>query len=92
LQTDFGRLSLWWDTGSPTSLLSTRFTEHMPRLVSGDIASTQTLDIDSRQFGPWQFQVIRTSLPRFADGIIGFDFFASHVVCFDFPHRQLRLQ
>jgi hypothetical protein len=32
------------------------------------------------------------SLPPFFHGFMGYDFFAHHVVCFDFPHKQLLVQ
>jgi hypothetical protein len=40
-------------------------------------------------FGPWQFKWMDMSLPPFFDGVIGHDFFATHVVCIDFPDKRL---
>jgi len=46
-------------------------------------------DID---FGPWQFDVVDLTLPPGFDGFMGYNFFAKHVVCMDFPGRRLLVQ
>jgi hypothetical protein len=48
------------------------------RLLAGDAA-----------FGPWTFEVVELSLPPGFEGFIGYDFYAKHVVCMDFPGKRL---
>jgi len=40
-------------------------------------------------FGPWRFDVWDMSLPAGFDGFIGYNFFARHIVCIDFPGRRI---
>jgi hypothetical protein len=51
--------------------------------------STKRLALGGTDFGPWQFKTMNMSLPPFFDGLIGSDFFATHVVCIDFPDKRL---
>jgi hypothetical protein len=80
---DRGPATLWWDTGAPMSVLSSKF--------AGSDASplkTTRLTLGGTDFGPWPFDVWNISLPGF-DGFIGHDFFAKHVVCIDFPQNRV---
>jgi hypothetical protein len=43
-------------------------------------------------FGPLQFAVEDLSLPPGFDGFIGYNFFAHHVVCMDFPGNRLLIR
>lgn len=46
------------------------------------------LRLGTADFGPWEFQVWDMDLPGF-DGFLGYDFFAKHVVCVDFPGKRI---
>jgi hypothetical protein len=50
---------------------------------------TKRLVLGGTDFGPWQFKWMDMSLPPFFDGSIGHDFFATHVVCIDFPEKRI---
>jgi hypothetical protein len=95
VETDFGQLQLWWDTGMPVSVLSKRSVEErlgatMPRPADNKLQSTH-LEIGDTNFGPWEFAVWEMALSPGFDGFIGYDFFEQHVVCMDFPGNRLRL-
>jgi hypothetical protein len=84
--TDIGRVTLWWDTGAPASVLRK---EIIRNTQSGDTLTSAQLRLGERNFGPWQFELWgEMNLPGF-DGFIGSDFFAKHVVCVDFPRDRV---
>ena len=85
---DLGHVILWWDTGSPATVLRKGFSQAGQHPLSGDSVATKRLVLGGTDFGPWQFQLWDMSLPGF-DGFIGHDFFAEHVVCVDFPGKRL---
>jgi hypothetical protein len=89
---DLGRLTVWWDTGAPTSMLSKRFTEAARSKQSGDTVMSKRLTLGGADFGPLQFGVEDLSLPPGFDGFIGYNFFAHHIVCMDFPGNRLLIQ
>lgn len=86
--TDLGRVMLWWDTGAPTSVLGRTFAQEVRSQPSGDTITTKRFTLGGTDFGPWQFEMWDVTLPGF-DGFIGYNFFASHVVCIDFPGNRL---
>ncbi len=52
LGTDIGRLVVWWDTGSPTSLLSKRFVQSSGSHSSDDKLISKHLWLGGIDFGP----------------------------------------
>jgi len=89
---DLGRLTVWWDTGTPTSILSKRFAVAAGSHQSGDTITSKRLALGGADFGPLQFELDDLSLPPGFDGFIGYSFFAHHVVCMDFPEKKLLIQ
>jgi hypothetical protein len=87
-ETDVGRVTLWWDTGAPVSVLRRTLTQEASSKSSGDSVTTKRFTLGGTDFGPWQFDIWDVSLPGF-DGFIGHDFFARHVVCMDFPGNRV---
>ncbi len=90
--TDLGRVVVWWDTGTPTSVLSKRFIQATGSPPSEGAWSSRHLGLGNVDFGPWQFEIWDMSLPPGFDGFIGYNFFAKHVVCIDFPAKRLLIQ
>ena len=39
--------------------------------------------------GPWTFEVVNFKLPDGFEGFLGYDFYARHVACMDFPDKKL---
>ncbi len=92
-ETDLGRLTLWWDTGTPTSILSKRFAAAAASHQSGDTVTSKRLALGGTDFGPLQFKLEDLTLPPPGfDGLVGYNFFAHHVVCMDFPGSRLLIQ
>jgi hypothetical protein len=87
---DLGRVTLWWDTGAPVSVLSSKFANHVRSQNGSSALQSNRLILGGNDFGPWRFDVWDISLPGF-DGFIGHDFFAKHVVCIDFPGNRVAI-
>lgn len=87
--TDLGTVTLWWDTGTPGMILSRRFVQTARPHRPENALTTKQLLLGGTNFGPLQFQIWDLSLPPGFDGFVGYDFFAKHVVCLDFPRRQI---
>jgi hypothetical protein len=88
VETDWGTETLWWDTGSPATILSKAALRKARVPVSGDSVNTKRFALGGIDLGPGKFDVWDISLPGF-DGFIGHDFFAKHVVCIDFPGNRV---
>jgi hypothetical protein len=86
--TDLGRVMLWWDTGAPTTLLRKTIVQELRSQPAGDTVTTKRFTLGGTDFGPWQFEMWDVTLPGF-DGLIGYNFFASHVICIDFPGNRI---
>jgi hypothetical protein len=86
---DLGPLVLWWDTGAPTSMLSARFVHSTRPNFPKSALATRQLMLGGANFGPWRFQIEDMALPPGFDGMLGYNFFARHIVCMDFPGNTL---
>jgi hypothetical protein len=92
VDTDLGRVTLWWDTGAPATILSRSFVQRARRgRASGPVTSKRFI-LGGTDFGPWQLAVWPMSLPTGFSGFIGYDFFSRHIVCFDFPGREVLIE
>jgi len=89
--TDIGTATLWWDTGTPGMVLSRRFVQTVRPHSLENSLTTKELLLGGTNFGPVQFQIWDLSLPPGFDGFMGYDFFARHVVCLDFPRSRVVL-
>ncbi len=92
IATDIGRVVVWWDTGTPTSVLSKRFVQSSRSPSTDDAIVSKHLWLGGRNFGPWRFDVWDVTLPPGFDGFLGYSFFAKHVVCMDFPGQRFLIQ
>jgi hypothetical protein len=89
---DLGHLTLWWDTGAPTSGLSKKFVEAARGQLPGDTMTTKRLTLGGTEFGPLELDILDMSLPPGFDGFIGYNFFSHHIVCVDFPGNRLLIR
>lgn len=92
IDTDLGQLTVWWDTGTTTSVLSKRFVQRARPNLTKDALTTQRLMIGTRNFGPMKFEIWEMALPPGFDGFMGYSFFARHVVCIDYPDKQVLIR
>jgi hypothetical protein len=90
VRTDFGTLTMTWDTGAQHNFLR----EDSP--VSNRIAAKIHEFFGSRQFGLGDtefgaagFYLVNTTQPPGIDGSVGYDFLATHRVCFDMPRAEI---
>jgi len=80
--TDFGHVTLWWDTGAQATMMNQAASHATDRIVSSRFL------LGDHDFGPWSFGLLIASLPGF-DGMIGDDFFMKHRVCIDYPNSRV---
>ena len=89
VQTEYGPLRFQWDTGAATSVL--RPSAVLKRVPDVDLLRRLTFtrfDVASRQAGP-QRLVMREFAAPDVDGVLGTNFFAARVVCFDFTRHRV---
>ncbi len=86
--TDVGRVTLWWDTGAPSTALqnAASYATNLP--ASTKQLVTHQFTLGDNNYGPWIFDIWKMSLPGF-DGFIGDDFFKRHRVCIDYPDNRV---
>ena len=80
--TDFGHVTLAWDTGAQMTVLNQLVSHATNRIVS------RRLKLGGRNYGPYPMGLLVADLPGF-DGMIGDDFFQTHRVCIDYPGRRV---
>jgi hypothetical protein len=83
-KTDIGELTFVWDTGAPMSLIQAA--------TANGRAVTKAFVLGDRDFGPLTFRAVTFVQPEGADGFIGYDFFARHKVCVDFPGQAFWIE
>lgn len=86
--TDWGRAILWWDTGAPVSAMRESFLQGPGPKREEDPVTTEKFLLGGTNLGPVVFHFWAMELPKF-DGFVGYNFFARHVVCVDFPGHKL---
>lgn len=91
-QTDFGDLTLAWDTGAGVSFIRKSRIDQAQAKVVNQAVRVEHLRLNGVDFGPLGFRLIEFSEPPGVDGFIGANFFAKHVVCLDFPGKRLLIQ
>ncbi len=91
-QTDFGDLTLVWDTGFPFSAIRKARIDQMRAKVVSNAVRTKLFRLNNVDFGPLELRPLVFSEPPGVDGFIGANFFAQHVVCFDFPGQRILIQ
>jgi len=89
---DLGSMTVAWDTGAPVSMISKSFAEANGAQQSAGSLKSKHLTLSGADFGPLSFQIEELSLPPWFAGFIGYNFFAHHVVCLDFPQNQVLIQ
>jgi hypothetical protein len=85
-RTDIGDLTFVWDTGAPMSFIQAALAEKMDsgHTAQGHVVA-RTFALANKDFGPLELRPMTFVQPEGVDGFIGYDFFARHKVCVDFP-------
>jgi hypothetical protein len=86
--TDMGDLTVVWDTGAPVSLIRKARAGESHAILANQVVTTKQFRLNEIDFGPLDFRVFDFSQPQGADGFIGYNFFAQHVVCIDLPGKR----
>jgi hypothetical protein len=90
VSTDLGELTAIWDTGSDESVLRKAGSQKISNSDLTETVITKRLSFGGTEFGPLKLHVADYAQPAGTDMFIGYNFFAQHVVCIDFPgHRVL---
>ena len=90
VNTDFGELTAIWDTGSDESVLRKVGSQKINNSELTETVTTKRLRFGGTDFGPLKLHIADYAQPAGTDMFIGYNFFAQHVVCIDFPgHRFL---
>lgn len=90
--TDWGDLLLVWDTGAPMNVIRESVVKQRG-IATDDLAvRSNRFVLGAKEFGPIQFRSIDFEQPPGADGFIGYDFFAKHVVCIDFGGKRFLIR
>jgi Aspartyl protease len=88
---DIGSFMLGWDAAAQANIIS----PSALKLSSGQYQPGDprqiALAFDPMPIKPVPFRLVNIDIPGL-DGLIGHDYFMTHVVCLDIPARKLRLQ
>ena len=87
--TDIGELTLIWDTGAPVSIIRGARAPRFGAKGASDVVTSERLILGGTDFGPLEWRLLDYQEPQGSDGFIGHSFFASHIVCIDFPAKRL---
>lgn len=92
-ETDIGELTFVWDTGAPMSFIQAALAGKIDGgLTASGRAVIKIFALADRNFGPIELYPMTFVQPEGVDGFIGYDFFARHKVCVDFPGRAFRIE
>lgn len=91
--TPSGTIRLLWDTGASYSSLPQSLVEnsHLETIVRGQTTFHRParLAAAGHEFGPLEFVVLPLQLPDDFQGMLGANFFSTHVVCLDYERREV---
>jgi len=95
---DGATLRLGWDTGAQYSALpASVVTAHQLSVTPAvgqkpPFFNSKRLIIGGSDFGPLEFVVLPLGLPSEFEGVLGYNFFAEHVVCLNYGRNELRVR
>jgi hypothetical protein len=93
-----GRARLGWSTSASYSLLAEATAKklHLQTVTHGPeiprFYQSTNLAAAGQEFGALEFAVLPLKLPDDFEGVIGGNFFAHHIVCFDYERREIRVR
>jgi hypothetical protein len=89
VDTDVGELTVVWDTGAPVSLIRKQSAARGGANLAESILRSKRFALGGEDFGPLELRLFDYQEPQGTDGFVGYSFFATHVVCIDFPGQRL---
>jgi predicted aspartyl protease len=91
-KTDDRGMRMLWDTGATYSFVKKTFADSYKLPIKSPFYTSQRFLIGNEDFGPLQLVVLDLRAPGNVDGYIGYNFFASHVVCIDPVGHVVRIR
>ena len=91
-RTDYGERTAVWDTGAPISLLRQPQAQDIGASELTQHSTTKHLVLGGTDFGHLKLYLANYAEPAGTDMFIGYNFFATHIVCVDFPGGRLLIQ
>lgn len=92
VQTDSGAMNLGWDTGATYSFIQKTLANARQLALDDDLYSTQRFTLANLDAGPMDMVAIELGGVPEVDGLIGFNFFEKHRVCFDYKKRTVNVR
>jgi hypothetical protein len=89
VNTDLGDMLFVWDTGSPGLVMIKANAQAAHLDITHGAVTFNHFRMNGREFGPLRFDLWDFAAPPGMAGFIGYDFFADHVVCIDFPRNRI---
>jgi hypothetical protein len=90
--TDRGEIRIGWDTGAQTNAFTpATFSVPAERYVLGQEHEFRDFTLGQVKLGPLKVRTIDLQMPGL-NGLLGYDFFASHVVCFDVGRKIVAIK
>jgi hypothetical protein len=90
--TDLGELVAVWDTDAPFSILRKGGSQNIGADALTESVTSRHFMLGGADFGPIKLAVADYAEPAGTDMFVGYDFFAKHIVCIDFPGHQFLIQ
>ena len=88
-KTDLGTLTFVWDTGASTSVIRRSLVAPPGAEAQAKVVfSSKTFELGGTDFGPLDLRPFDFAEPAEVQGFLGGNFFATHVVCVDFPNSR----
>jgi hypothetical protein len=92
IQTDDGPMNLGWDTGATYSFVQKSLANARRLGLKDDLYSTRRFAMGQLDAGAMDLVAIDLTGVPDVDGLIGFNFFEKHRVCFDYARRTVSVQ
>ncbi len=88
IESDGGRLLALMDTGATYSFIQSDVVDSRNLSTTDQVYRTRSFRLGGRDFGPLEMVSLPIDGAPQIDAIIGTNFFAGHVVCFDYRDRK----
>src|SRR5262249_19348628 len=92
VRTDAGVMNLGWDTGATYSVVQKAVAVARSLTLQDDFYSTPRFSLEQFDAGAMDLAVVDLAGLSDLDGLIGFDFFEHHRVCFDYAKGTVSVQ
>jgi hypothetical protein len=88
IRSDLGEHRFVWDTGAPMMIVRKSLVSARGVVTDGNLFQSDEFKLGRKNFGPVQLYMFDFGEPAEVDGYIGYDFFATNVVCIDMSGRK----